>query len=304
MKTIRGRDYRGGMKVSELVGSFETMGLQASELWKAVQVAKAMDKECDTVFLAFTSNMASSGLRETIAQLCRERKVDAVITGAGSIEEDIMKSWGGFGLGTFDEDDAKLNAKGTNRIGNILVHNRSYLKLEKFLKGYFTKKYAASKGKPLAPHEIFRELGGMLNDKGSFLYWCSRNGIPVFCPAPTDGAFGLQTFFFKQDHPGFAIDVTGDQPKLANMVLTAKKTGAIILGGGFAKHHTIGVNLLRGGLDYAVYVSTATEFDGSLSGARTKEAVSWGKIRKGAATAYVHCDASIALPLLVAGMDC
>lgn len=35
----------------------------------------------------------------------------------------------------------------------------------------------------------------------------------------------------------------------------------------------------RNGADYAVYINTAQEFDGSDSGARPDEAVSWGKIR-------------------------
>ena len=37
--------------------------------------------------------------------------------------------------------------------------------------------------------------------------------------------------------------------------------------------------LQRNGADYAVYVNTAQEFDGSDSGARPDEAVSWGKIK-------------------------
>lgn len=36
---------------------------------------------------------------------------------------------------------------------------------------------------------------------------------------------------------------------------------------------------MRNGADFAVYVNTAQEFDGSDSGARPDEAVSWGKIR-------------------------
>lgn len=35
----------------------------------------------------------------------------------------------------------------------------------------------------------------------------------------------------------------------------------------------------RNGADFSVYVNTAQEFDGSDSGARPDEAVSWGKIR-------------------------
>lgn len=38
-------------------------------------------------------------------------------------------------------------------------------------------------------------------------------------------------------------------------------------------------SLQRNGADYAVYVNTGQEFDGSDSGARPDEAVSWGKIR-------------------------
>jgi deoxyhypusine synthase len=82
-------------------------------------------------------------------------------------------------------------------------------------------------------------------------------------------------------------------------VLNADKTGGIILGGGISKHHTIGVNLLRGGLDYAVYVTTGFPWDGSLSGARTNEAVSWGKIKEEAAQVTVDCDATIAFPMIM-----
>ena len=37
----------------------------------------------------------------------------------------------------------------------------------------------------------------------------------------------------------------------------------------------------RNGADYTVFVNTAQEFDGSDSGARPDEAVSWGKIKLG-----------------------
>ena len=59
----------------------------------------------------------------------------------------------------------------------------------------------------------------------------------------------------------------------------AKKTGGIILGGGIVKHHICNANLMRNGMDYAVYVNTGQEYDGSDAGARPDEAVSWGKIK-------------------------
>lgn len=44
-------------------------------------------------------------------------------------------------------------------------------------------------------------------------------------------------------------------------------------------HCLCSVCLQRNGADYAVFVNTGQEFDGSDSGARPDEAVSWGKIR-------------------------
>jgi deoxyhypusine synthase len=80
----------------------------------------------------------------------------------------------------------------------------------------------------------------------------------------------------------------------------AKQTGMIILGGGVVKHHINNANLMRNGANYAVFVNTAQEFDGSDSGARPDEAVSWGKIRMDARPVKIYGEASLIFPLLVA----
>ncbi|RMF55740.1 deoxyhypusine synthase, partial [Candidatus Woesearchaeota archaeon] len=136
----------------------------------------------------------------------------------------------------------------------------------------------------------------------SILYWATKNKIPIFCPGITDGALGLQLYFFKQKHPDFGIDVSADMNDLADLVLNADSTAGIILGGGIAKHHLIGVNILRGGLDYAVYITTATESDGSLSGARPREAISWSKLQEDSNHVCVEADATIVFPLLAMAM--
>jgi deoxyhypusine synthase len=51
-------------------------------------------------------------------------------------------------------------------------------------------------------------------------------------------------------------------------------------------------------LNYAVYLTTAEEHDGSLSGARLREAVSWGKVHAKAKFITVEGDATITLPML------
>jgi deoxyhypusine synthase len=241
--------------------------------------------------------MVSSGLRDLFAEVAKEKFVDLIITGAGSIEEDIMKTHKPFLLGSFYLSDSELHKRGINRIGDILVPNERYIWFEKFFTKFLEKIYKRTK--IISPSDLIFELGKEVKDEKSILYWATKNNIPIFCPAITDGAIGLDLFVFKQDHRDFSIDVTGDMKKLANIVLSAEKTGAIILGGGFAKHHALGINLPRGGLDYAVYVSTAIEEDGSLSGARPREAVSWGKINQKARFVSIFGDATIIFPLLI-----
>jgi deoxyhypusine synthase len=300
LKAVKGYNIRENITAKELVKQMRDVGFQATQLGEAVKILRKMRKEQATIFLTFTSNMVSSGLRELFAYLVEKKSVHVVITSVGSIEEDFIKSEKSFLLGDFHANDADLEKEGINRIGNIFVPNDRYEFLENKVQGIFEEMYEEKK--IWAPHELARRLGEKVDDKSSFLYWATRNEIPIFCQAVTDGAIGLQLYFFKQKHKDFVIDTTAEE-KLAEITLGAKKTGGIILGGGVAKHHAIGVNILRGGFDYAVYVTTSTEYDGSLSGARTNEAISWNKIKRGEGKNHVTVegDATIIFPLMVVG---
>ncbi|NXD04913.1 DHYS synthase, partial [Certhia familiaris] len=151
------------------------------------------------------------------------------------------------------------------------------------------------------------------------------NNIPVLSPALTDGSLGDMIFFHSYKRPGLVLDIVEDLRLINTQAIFAHKTGMIILGGGLVKHHIANANLMRNGADFSVYVNTAQEFDGSDSGARPDEAVSWGKIRVDATPVkvggsggfgepgwgvffppdpavpgQVYADASLVFPLLVA----
>ncbi len=49
-------------------------------------------------------------------------------------------------------------------------------------------------------------------------------------------------------------------------------------------------------------MTTAAEYDGSLSGAQVREAVSWGKVKETADHVTVEGDATITLPMIVASL--
>ena len=115
-----------------------------------------------------------------------------------------------------------------------------------------------------------------------------------------DGSLGDMIYFFKNSNKDFKLDIVEDAEKFNNTSIGQKKTGMIILGAGVVKHSICNANLYRNGADYAVYINTAQEFDGSDSGALPDEAVSWGKIGINGKSVKIHADATIIFPLLVA----
>ena len=116
----------------------------------------------------------------------------------------------------------------------------------------------------------------------------------------TDGSIGDLSYFQKMKKTDFYIDIIGDHKKIVNMALNSEKAGAIILGGGVAKHYVLNANIFREGLDYAVYITTAQEYDASDSGGNQQEAMSWAKIKVNAPNVKVRAEASLIFPLLVA----
>ncbi len=296
MDKIRDYSIRKGMKAADLAGQMAGAGFQASGIGEAVRLIRKMKEEGATVFLSFTANMVATGLRGIIAQMARDKFVDVIITTGGSVDHDLIRTGKSYLMGDFGLDDRELHKKGINRLGNVLIPNDRYVFLEKKMQRIFSD--LNRRKKIWTPSELIMEIGKSIRDKGSFLYWASRNGIPVFCPGITDSAIGLQLYFFKQENPEFRIDVSSDM-RLADIVINSEKTGGIILGGGISKHHTIGVNILREGLDSAVYITTSSPWDGSLSGATSNEAKSWSKIKEHGNTATVYGDATILFPLIM-----
>jgi deoxyhypusine synthase len=278
-------------------------GFTAKKLGMACDIVRKMFGDKDSViFLSFPACIISTGTRGVIRKLVEDKLVDVIITTCGTLDHDLARVWRKYYHGDFLMDDADLHRKGINRLGNILIPNESYgIVLEQKMQPILGDLYKSGK-KSLSSRQLAHEFGMRVNDKKSILYWTARNNIPVFVPGITDGAFGSQLWLFKQQHSDFNVDVMKDEQELSDIVFTAKKAGAIMIGGGISKHHVIWWNQFRGGLDYAVYLTTAEEWDGSLSGARIREAVSWGKVKENAPYITVEGDATITLPMLASSV--
>jgi deoxyhypusine synthase len=288
--------WKKNMTVKDFVSGLGSVGYQSIELKKAGDAIAKMKREGAKIFLTFTSNMVTSGLRGFFSQVIENKICDICVTTVGGIEEDIMKANGEkFLVGSFHSDDFENHEKGINRVGNVFIDNQSYMALEDKLLPILKTLY--EKKKRWTPSELFYEIGLILNDESSILYQAAKNNVPIFCPAITDGSFGFHLYLFQQDHPDFVVDVVRD---FKNIVLSTDyndKKAVICLGGSISKHHAILATLLNGGAEYAVYMTTAKSSSGSMSGATTQEAKSWGKIKDDSDAVTVNGDVTINFPL-------
>lgn len=295
---VKVKDFRWkkNKTVHELLEDYKSIGFQSVELAKASDVFVKMKKNSAKVFLTFTSNMVTSGLRGFFAQLIELGFADIIVTTVGGLEEDFMKATGeSFAIGSFTTDDVELHEQGVNRVGNLLIDNESYANFEDRIMPVLDKLYA--KKPRWAVSELLREMGLMLNDESSILYQAAKNNVPIFCPAITDGAFGFHLYLFQQKHKDFVVDVVSDFGNILMSTNQDEKKGVIALGGSISKHHAILSTLLNGGADYAVYMTTAHKTSGSMSGATTEEAKSWGKVKDESDVATVIGDVTIMFPL-------
>ncbi|KAK4038970.1 deoxyhypusine synthase [Parachaetomium inaequale] len=306
--------------VDDLLQGMKHMGFQASSIraprhraahtnrvQRAWRDPESGDKT--TIFLGYTSNLISSGLRGVFRYLVQHNHVSAIVTTAGGIEEDFIKCLGDTYMSSFSERGAELRAKGLNRIGNLVVPNSNYCAFEDWVVPILDKmleEQEASKGTDdelhWTPSKVIHRLGKEINDERSVYYWAYKNNIPVFCPALTDGSLGDMLYFhtFKTSPQQLRVDIVEDIRKINTIAVRAKRAGMIILGGGVVKHHIANACLMRNGAESAVYINTGQEFDGSDAGARPDEAVSWGKIKVGGDAVKVYVEATTCFPFIVA----
>jgi len=301
------KDYSINQKTSInqiLKNMADSGGFEGRHLANGIEILKNMlnEKNC-TRFISFVGALMSTGNRGIVRDMIKNKMFDCIITTCGALDHDIAKSFSSYYEGDFRLDDRFLLKKDIHRLGNILIPNKNYGPLiENKVQPILQKLYDNSKSsRELAPSEIIRYIGSHLNES-SFLYWAFKNDIPVFVPGIVDGAVGNQIWLFNQSHKDFKIDILKDQTKLSEIIFDAKKTGAFMMGGGLSKHHTLWWNQYRGGLDYAVYITTASEWDGSLSGAPVAEAISWGKVTTQAKQITIHADVSTVLPFIYYGL--
>jgi deoxyhypusine synthase len=276
-------------------------GFESVNLIEGINILKKMiaEPKC-TKFLSFVGSIISTGLRGIIKDMVKENMFNCIITTCGALDHDLARSFAKYYAGDFNIEDYYLKKNNIHRLGNVFIPTENYGPLiESKIQEYLQEFYKDSK--EFACYELLDYIGSKLGES-SILYWAHKNKIPIIVPGIVDGAVGNQLWLFYQNHKDIHFNILKDQTRISDIIFEANKTGALMLGGGISKHHTLWWNQFRDGLDYAVYITTASEWDGSLSGAEVKEAISWNKVKSEAKQITIHGEITTLLPFIYASL--
>ena len=304
MKKVHQIRLHPGMTVGELAEEMRLTGvMQGGRVGRAAGIVAEMFSDPDyTTFITLSGPLVPGGMRVILRDLIRDGYIDAVMTNGANMVHDLVESMGrSHFIGTVNVDDEEVCEQGYNRAYDIFIENDTFVDIESYV-GKLVDDIPEEKRDGIAFHEFLYELGKRITDEESVLKAAAEKNIPIFSPGFLDSMLGIPLWLYGKQKK-LVFNPLKDFDLLADMVFDAKKSGAIILGGGTPKHHTQYMHTLREGLDAAVQLSSARVEDGSLSGAPLKESITWGKLRKGQLeekTATIFGEVTSLFPLIIA----
>jgi len=300
MKSVEQMRVSPHMTVDELVQQMDHCGtLGAGRVGLATRILTEMfsDEKC-TVFLSLAGPLVPGGLRQIIGELVDRGCIDAIITTGANIVHDVIEALGyRHYIGSFSADDSELHKRGIGRIGDVYVELKAYEAVEKLVHQVLDE-INEEERKRLALQHFLNRISEKLQDKTAILSRCKACNVPIFSPGFLASMIGLNLWTYSQTKV-LTIDLLQDLKSLMQLGLDAKRSGAIILGGGTPKHHALMANILGEGVDLAVQITMDRPEAGGISGAYLEEAISWGKIRIRSKHVTVIGDATVCFPLIV-----
>lgn len=301
MDSIEHINIKKGMTVKDLVSSYSKMGFGARRIATASEIFKKMinDKEC-TKFFGLAGAMVPAGMKLVVKKILENKWADVFVTTGANLTHDIVEALGNrHYIGTHNVNDADLRDKMINRIYDVYMKNEVYEDLEDFCEKIFPE----IDNKEMTVKEFLWFIGSKLNDENSILRTCYKKKIPIFCPGISDSGLGLQVWNYLQKGNLKILDFY-DLKELIDIAWTSKKAGCLLVGGGVPKNHIIqAMQFSPKKHSYAIQITMDRPEPGGLSGAELREGISWGKLGKDAEYVDVICDATIALPLIVASIE-
>jgi len=304
-------EVKKGRNVAQTLNAMANISFQGRSLGRALEVWRGALKDNATIFFGLAGAMVPAGMRRIIVWLIENRLIDVLVSTGANLFHDLHETLGRKHYkGSAEVDDNALREKMVDRIYDTFASESEFRVLDGNI-GHWAQKL----GRQTLSTRQFLNIAGkhfaaVSKGKG-ILVAAAKHGVPVYCPALADSsiAIGMVTDVEKGGNNKIIFDIIRDVRESAELVVNSKCTAVIYIGGGTPKNFiqqtevtALALPEARGkdlqGHRYALQITQDMPYWGGLSGCTFKEAVSWGKIEPGARMLTVHCDATIALPLL------
>lgn len=296
--------------VSELLNRMADTAFQGKNLAIVVDVWEKMLKSNITIFFGLAGAMIPAGMRRIIVHLLENRLIDCLVSTGANLFHDIHETLGKYHWqGTTHINDEILYKEGIDRIYDVFALEKEFREIDKYI---FDFSQTIENGCPYTTRDFFYLLGERLAKDGKdegIISSAYKAGVPIYCPAVADSSIGI-ALSINTKGKNFLFDIVADVQETARIVIEAKTTGVIYIGGGTPKNFIqqtevtaskMGVNVL--GHQYAIQITTDSPHWGGLSGCTFEEAQSWGKIAQKAKKVTLYCDSTIALPIIVTALS-
>ncbi len=297
--------------VADLVEAYKGASVQARNLGKCATVYENMLTDADrpTVILGLSGPLIAAGLRLVLRDMVRNGIADCIVSTGAVLYQDFYQAMGHQHFrGDPGMDNLELRKHFIDRIYDTLVDEEKFREVD----AYIGRLAESLEPRGYSTREFLRFLGEIAYKKGDrgILASCYEFDVPCFVPALNDSSIGIgltEYYAARRGKPRFHLDPIRDNYELTQIKGKSKKTGVLYIGGGTPKNYINDVEVIAevlgfdvAGHEYALQITTDVPDWGGLSGSTLEEAQSWGKIHREATKATVRCEASLALPLLVA----
>jgi deoxyhypusine synthase len=306
--------------ISELLSAFNKTSFQSRNLAKCADIFVEMleDPGRPTVFLGIAGAMVPAGMKGIVATMIKRNMVDVIVSTGANMYHDLVEALGErHYLGSPEVDDRDLYRQQIDRIYDTYADESKFRMFDNMVMS-LANEMAKNNVERLSSRQFLNLLGEFLESRGqdddkrdSIIWNCWRHGVPIFVPALNDSSLGLaltQHYIasIDGDITPLVIDQIQDNYEIFKIKKNSEKSGVIYVGGGVPKNYIQQTAYLQdlfgvpdSGHDYGFQLTTDSPQWGGLSGATFREGLSWGKQKSEGLYVTCHCDATIALPLIV-----
>ena len=335
LEPLESLDVRAASSFADMFERLSKTAFGARQLGEAYHVLKEMvDDEGCKIVVTVSGAMTVAKMGRVLCDMIDSGLAQVIVTTGAIMSHGLSEA---LGCVHYKHDprhsDEKLYERGYNRVYDTLEMEANLCKAEETVNAVLS---GMDWSEPTCSFRVNREIGRRLVEDGqmpSILGCAFQKEVPVYIPAFTDSELGLDvaTHFLGRggakesegDPAAFFSHLPSFNPFLdlydyAQQILSAERIGIITIGGGVPRNwaQQVGpfmdiINMRLGTsfevprFHYGVRICPEPVHWGGLSGCTYSEGVSWGKfvsVEEGGRFAEVHCDATIAWPLLIAAI--